>query len=99
MELPGHRRRAEGPRAPRAKRAVQKGETRAMIYQGNSVRESKAYPPDKIANAVNLARKTTIMHAAKVTKISTFTIRRHLILAGHKPKKQGKRAKIYPNVY
>jgi hypothetical protein len=49
----------------------------------------KQYPKQVIADAVSLANDTTIHHAARTSGISTFTIRRHLILAGCKPKPRG----------
>ena len=49
----------------------------------------RAYPPATIAAAVRHAVKTSICQAARSTGLSTFTVRRHLILAGHKPNRVG----------
>jgi len=49
----------------------------------------KAYPADVIAAAVALADKTSINAASIKTGISTHCIRRHLLLAGLKPKRVG----------
>jgi len=52
------------------------------------------YTPAMIRRFVKLAVATTICAASRKTGVSTFTIRRHLILAGHTPAKRGKRARI-----
>ena len=49
----------------------------------------KAYPQAVINAAVKLAVETSIHRAAKETGMATFTIRRHLILQGYKPKPMG----------
>ena len=52
-----------------------------------------AYSPETISAAIRHALDTSLCAAAEATGISTHCIRRHLILAGHRPAKQGRRAR------
>lgn len=49
----------------------------------------REYPIWVINEAVALARETSINNASRITGISTFTVRRHLIARGYKPKPRG----------
>ena len=51
----------------------------------------RAYPQETITQAVDYAREHGINAASRTFPLSAFTIRRHLILRGHKPNPVGNR--------
>lgn len=49
----------------------------------------KSYPPQQVESFVALARATSMTHAALKFNVSFGTVRKHLLNAGHTPRRPG----------